>query len=389
MMIVAMVFLVGLASQARAAEWRVGGAALSKVAKSETIAGSGPLSFVSKGGFVFNSCSTESSGTILPGGTGELSVKFSGCHNEVCSVKPFTVPMKITLSGVYVQAAPPSGTTFTNLIFEKDEEEICLFGGTSWPLTGTTAAEIDEPGLESVEYPLRFSSTISSLGKTSMSFISKPTNFEGTLKLALSGPNKGKVWGVETTPTTKLCKAKAGECEPYKLGTAISGALEEGTKEGVKFVFTYKGEKLEPSCLASSLKGSSTNQGTPQTGQITALEFSECGGGLCTIAGQGFPWSWSVEALTEGNGTMSWTPTFKIKCLSMAEECVYSAEKAMTFSLTGGAPAKLSSAGVGLKAAGGGKECGASGAKWEGVAAAGGVIKYKITAPSPLFVRLL
>ncbi len=335
-------------------------------------------------------CKTETKGTLFPGGSGELSVKFNGCHNGVCALEPFTVPMKLTLSGIYVQAVPPSGTTFTSVIFDKKEEECGFIPGISWPLTGKTAAETDEPGLESVEYPLAFSSKISGLNKTSMLlFTTKITNFEGALRLALTGANKGKTWGVEATPTTKLCKSQFGSCEPYKLGSIFSAGLEEGTKEGVKFVYTYKGEKLEPACVVSSLKGSNTNQGTPQLGQVTALEFSECGGGLCTILAQGLPWSWSVEASTEGNGTMSWTPTFKIKCLGMAEECIYSAEKAMTFALAGGTPAKLSSPSMGLKAAGGGKECGVSGAKWEGVVAAGGIIKYKLASPSPLFVRVL
>ena len=316
-------------------------------------------------------------------------IEFSGCHKAACLLEPFTVLAKITLSGIYVQMAPPSGTILATAKFEKDEEEECLLGGTSWNLTGTTAAETDEPGSEMIEYPFKFSPTINGLSKTGMTFLSKSTSFEGTLNLALSGPNKGKAWGVETTATTKLCKAKTGACEPYKLGTAISAGLEEGTKEGVKFPFLYKGEKLEPSCLVSSLKATSTNQGTPQTGQVTALEFSECGAGLCSVTTQSLPWGLSVQASSEGNGTMSWTPQFRIKCSGMAEECVYAAEKAVTFTVAGGTPAKLTSGAVGMKAAfGGGKECGAT-AQWEGVAAAGGTIKYKITAPSPLFIRLL
>jgi hypothetical protein len=36
---------------------------------------------------------------------------------------------------------------------------------------------------------------------------------------------------------------------------------------------------------------------------------------------------------------------------------------------------------------GSGEACGEAGAKWEGVAAVEGKILYKITTPSPLFIR--
>jgi hypothetical protein len=379
-----------LASQARAAEWMVGGKTLASAAKSgsETVAGSGPMTFTMGGTLKFE-CETSTTGSILTGGTGTLSVAFKGCHlpNEICALEPFTVGMSLTLGGAFVQISP-GGASFATITFAKTKAEECATPTkTSGDLTGKTAAETDEPGNESIQYPFKFSPAINGLSKVSMRYLTLSATFEGTLNIALSGPNSKLAWGTETTATTKLCKASSGACEPYKLGTALSASLEEGTKEGVKFVFTYKSEKLEPSCLVSTLKGESTNQGSPQVGRVTGLEFSECGGGLCTVSSTGTPWESSVEATTGGNGTLTWRPSFRIKCTGMGEECAYSAEKAVGFSLTGGTPAKLSSAAVPL--VGGGKECGTTGAKWEGVAAAGGLIKYKVTSPSPLFVRLL
>ena len=107
---------------------------------------------------------------------------------------------------------------------------------------------------------------------------------------------------------------------------------------------------------------------------------------------QHLPYKVEWKATSEGNGTMIWSsggsgaPAFAIKCLGLAK-CVYGATE-VALAVTGGTPAKLSGGGVSLKREEGSKEaCGEKGAIWEGVAAAEGKIGYKITAPSPLFVR--
>lgn len=211
--------------------------------------------------------------------------------------------------------------------------------------------------------------------------------------IALSGAHKGLTFGVTSSvaPIEKplLCKAKEGPCEAYGLGTKLSPNLESEAK----FVFLYEGEELEPPCRVSSMGGATTKEGEEAlTGEWTALTFKECGGGLCTVTAQHLPYKFAITATTEGNGTMVWSsggggaPAFTIKCLGAAK-CIYGATE-VAFTITGGSPAKLSNSGVPLKReTGSGEACGETGAKWEGVAAAEGKILYKITTPSPLFVR--
>jgi len=209
--------------------------------------------------------------------------------------------------------------------------------------------------------------------------------------LRLIGAHEGANLGVdlEVGSKSKLCKAKEGSCEPYGLGSKISATLEEE----VKFVLPYEGEELEPACRVSAISGVTTKDGAVLIGEITALSFKECGGGLCTVTAQHLPYKFEVTPTTGGNGTMAWAsggtgaPGFAIKCLGLAK-CIYGATT-MSFAITGGSPAKLSNSGVALTREEGSEEvCGISGAKWEGVAAAEGKVRYEITAPSPLFVRL-
>jgi len=224
-------------------------------------------------------------------------------------------------------------------------------------------------------------------------------NLDATMHLLLTGAHEGLTLGagLEEAPppplNTTLCKVKTGSCEPYALGTKLSAGLENE----VKFVFLHEGEKREPPCKVSTLSGVTTKEGkseTPIIGEITALSFEECGAGLCTITSLNLPYKFEAKATSEGNGTMTWSsggsgsPSFSINCLGLTK-CIYGAAT-MSFSFTGGTPAKLSNSGVALKRETGSEEaCGESGAEWKGVAAAEGKIFYKITSPSPLFVRLV
>ncbi len=213
-----------------------------------------------------------------------------------------------------------------------------------------------------------------------------------TAKVSLSGAHEGLTLGVssETPSGAQLCKAKTELCEFYALGTTVSASLEQEAK----FVFPYEGEELEPPCRVSTMSGKTTKEGEVLIGELTALSFKECGGGLCTVSAQHLPYKTEFKATSEGNGTMTWSsggggaPAFTIKCLGVAK-CIYGASE-IAFTITGGTPAKLSNSGVALKREAGSEEaCGEVGAKWEGIAAVEGKVLYKITSPSPLFVRLI
>ncbi|HKT82697.1 MAG TPA: hypothetical protein VJQ84_02555 [Solirubrobacterales bacterium] len=377
--------MLAFAAQAHAAEWVIGGTSLSKLAKSEKVSGSGPMVINASGLLV--ECKTTSTGSILEGGTAELSVEFLNCHTpkEICRFKTFTAATKLTLSGTYVSMTPASGTTFATLTQKEPEEELCGLPPGGWPLTGSAAAETEEPGLEFSTYPFKFSPAIDGLRGAGMNLFSGSAHFEGTLGLSLAGAHAGSKWAPQYVETAKLCKSNGATCEPYPLGTAISGKLEEG----VKFSFSYEEEKLEPSCLVSAMKGVSSHLGLPQIGEISKIEFSECGGGLCSVSSSGVS-TFEAKGTGGGNGTIDLLKgiTFSIKCVGMKQACTYSPTSAH-FIVTGGTPARMSSGPVSMTQVGGGTVCGGASPKWEGVVAAGGNIKYELTAPSPLFIRNL
>ena len=215
---------------------------------------------------------------------------------------------------------------------------------------------------------------------------------ESKAKVSLTGAHKGLTLGVNssTPPGTQLCKVQEGLCEVYGLGTKLTSGLESE----VKFVFPYEGEELEPPCRVSTMSGATTKEGEVLIGELTALSFKECGGGLCTVTAQHLPYKAEIKATSGGNGTLTWSsggggaPAVAIKCLGMTK-CIYGATE-MAFTITGGSPAKLSNSGVALKREEGSEgACGEVGAKWEGVAAVEGKVLYKITSPSPLFVRAI
>jgi hypothetical protein len=211
--------------------------------------------------------------------------------------------------------------------------------------------------------------------------------------IRLTGAHEGKTLGVllDSPPSTMWCKAQTGSCEAYGVGSKLTASLENE----LKFVFPYEGEELEPPCRVSSVGGATTKEGEEiLSGELTALTFKECGGGLCTVVAQHLPYKFVSKATVEGNGTMTWSsggggaPGFAIKCLGLMK-CVYGAAE-MTFTITGGSPAKMSNTGVALKREEGSEAaCGEAGAKWEGVAGVEGKVLYKITGPSPLFVRII
>jgi hypothetical protein len=227
--------------------------------------------------------------------------------------------------------------------------------------------------------------------KDVLKYGAQTATLDGAAKASLTGTHSGLTLGSSLySPGTRLCKAKTGSCGSYALGTEVSATLEQEAK----FVFLYEGEDLEPPCRVSTMSSKTTKEGEILIGELTALSFQECGGGVCTVAAQHLPYKIEIKATSEGNGTMIWSnggsgaPAFTIKCLGVAK-CIYGAAE-VAFSVIGGTPAKLSNSGVALKREEGSEEaCGEKGAKWEGIAAMEGKILYKITSPSPFFVRLI
>lgn len=177
-----------------------------------------------------------------------------------------------------------------------------------------------------------------------------------------------------------LCSLNIAPCpgpETYATGTAIKAELEAESK----FVFSYKEALKEPVCKKSTAEGEITETGELVTGEFEKLEFAECG--TCPVTTATAPYPFDIDRTGSGNGVMSLSGiSFTLKC-SILEVCTYHAT-GVDFTLTGGAIAKLVSPKIALTRESG-LLCSAT-ATWEGV---GGVeqVKYKIAAPSPLFVR--
>ncbi|HEX6752936.1 MAG TPA: hypothetical protein VF093_05050 [Solirubrobacterales bacterium] len=186
-------------------------------------------------------------------------------------------------------------------------------------------------------------------------------------------------------PTTVLCKKNEATCsgaESYPSVTALSAELEAE----VKFVFEYEGTKKEPACKVSSATGETYPERGVLQGGLLSLTFKECGGGLCNISTINSP-PLGFGTTGSGNGTVKLnSASFQITGCPGALKCIYGLKEGpATFTATGGSPAKLSSGAVALtKLTGSETQC-STNATWEGVAGAGGLIKYKMTAPNPLF----
>jgi len=326
----------------------------------------------------------------------EIVVNHEGDNKRHITTKALLLPAELTDGSPAILAEKIEATVLT------EPEKGCILPKTT-KIKGELCLKIDnnettEPELLSsteiqslcVERPTLEALTEGAGVKDKLLFGTQEAFVNGNADVHLSGEHNGYSFGV-SPEKPMLCKTKAGACEAYKFGTELATGLE---KE-IKFVFLYEGEELEPPCRVSAMSGKTTKEeGEVLVGELSALSFKECGGGLCTVTSQHLPYRIEIKATSEGNGTMALksggtgAPAFAIKCLGMTK-CIYGASE-VPLTLAGGTPAKLSSGAIALKREEGSEEaCGETGAKWEGVAAAEGQIGYEITKPTPLFVRLI
>ncbi|HEU4392547.1 MAG TPA: hypothetical protein VFR04_02795 [Solirubrobacterales bacterium] len=194
------------------------------------------------------------------------------------------------------------------------------------------------------------------------------------------------VGGPAPTPIVRLCKVKTSPCplpyfvfpnQKYPIGTALEGTLEGNSV----FEFLYEGKAREPACEGGSLTGKTTEPAKPLIGEVSAMSFSKCGGGVCSVEAQSTPYKAEIESTGSGNGTLALvsggagSPKLEVNC-GKAYKCVYKASS-VSFTVTGGEPAKLVVSKTMEKDAASEAECGST-MTWKAT--------YKLTEPTPLYV---
>ncbi len=203
------------AGAAQATEWTIDGKPLSSLGGQEEVWGEGgpfelefPV-FYSGDGVMIVCEEEEHEGNILAGGTGDVTVQFSGCEmpgmTEVCQVEPIQAELETELTEVgdivYQVFTPTPYWEEEDILFlvELVGEE-CVMNG-HWEYSGSFAAELEAEagGPEAVEQPLSFSRAISEaagasmkLGRTFPYFDASFTDGESVQLLGGEMP-----WGVE------------------------------------------------------------------------------------------------------------------------------------------------------------------------------------------------
>src|SRR6478672_9114 len=181
-------------------------------------------------------------------------------------------------------------------------------------------------------------------------------------------------------PQAKLCQESTSPCpgsKRYSIGTTIEGALEGNSV----FEFLYEGKPSEPWCEGATLTGKTTTAGKPLIGEVSAMMFKKCGAGVCAVEAQSRPYKAEIENTSGGNGTMalgtggSGVPKLEVNC-GKSFKCIYKAAS-VSFTVTGGNPAKIAVSKTMERDAASEAECGAT-MIWTAT--------YELTKPAPMFV---
>jgi hypothetical protein len=212
-----------------------------------------------------------------------------------------------------------------------------------------------------------------------------PASAELTAEYEISAPSP--LFIVKEVAPPVLCKKNVAPClagDIYPTGTTVKAEFEANSK----FTYSYNSVAKEPACKVSKAEGKTTEAGAAIKGEWSLFTLKECGGGVCTMTATNFN-RFEINRTGGGNGTMRWygstgSPSVEIIC-NAVEKCNYSVGE-VSFTLTGGTPAKLLSQRVTLNRKSSLETLCSATATWEGV---GGVeeVKYTLIEPSPLFVR--
>jgi len=187
--------------------------------------------------------------------------------------------------------------------------------------------------------------------------------------------------GAGTASATELCSTNTSPCTGtvYTSGTAVSAQLKAGTTANLTNPIS------NVICQKSTTTGKTTSsggKGSPVTGTIESLGFTECktaSGVACTVKTTNIPYSASITATGSGNGTLTVTkdlsgdPGATVECASLIN-CTFSTASA-SLGVTGGNPAIAKANGIALTPKG--LTCPLE-SHWDA--------EYEVTAPKPLFI---
>jgi hypothetical protein len=194
------------------------------------------------------------------------------------------------------------------------------------------------------------------------------------------------VGGAAPSPGVRLCKVNADPCMSvfggfvvrHPIGTTLEASLEGSSV----FEFLYEGKQREPACEEGTWTGKTTAAGKPLIGEVSAMSFKKCGGGVCAVEAQNLGYKAEIEKTSGGNGTLALasggggSPRIEVNC-GGAFKCIYKATS-VSLAITGGSPAKLAPSQTLEKDAASGAECGST-MTWKAT--------YKLTKPTgALFV---
>lgn len=394
--------VVASSAHAVQSEWMIKDKTLAKLKlKEETVTFTGgPLAFSLTGKKITIECSkAEGSGKIFQGGTDEAKVTLTGCTVAGAPVCKVTEPVKLEAksqliwAGDYYRKLEPlvEGKPLATILFKEGE---CSLPPKS-EVTGSVAANFSSEELTS--QPLTFSEEITSTvnkglkeaGKAELklSLAKISVILSGKLSTKLSGANSGKEF--HSVAMTKLCE------EPPEQGFCPEGdAWEAGTllrlEHAAPVVTKFRIGLASFQCTNAVLGGpTNVEEGDPLTATIETAAFTECNSG-CETRVRELPYEARIEARgATGHGILTLiAPKFEFECVGPEgpEVCIYSAARLEFRLLTGGTPASLSSAPLGMMVQGGSSaNCLATGF-WEGTTAGTNWIKYVFEAPGSLYV---
>ena len=368
-------------------EWVIEGETFSALSlKEETISGNGgPITLRVPGANLQLECKKASlSGVIFSGGTDKTSTSLSEC--KVMSLKGESLPcaaaepvvlktkseLALVKEAFYEKfEAQNAEESISNIVLKGAE---CVLPKESL-LNGSFAGQASAG--EQVERSIELSEKADKEAGTKLLFGKLEGHLSGKLGMKISGANAGKEW--QRVPATKLCNQLENACAaPYGVGSAV-----KAEKEG-EMQFKYGG--ITVVCKRSKLEGATQ---ALAAGSFNVVEFTECkrGAEACPVTALNKPYKFDfvAEQLGDGKFTLR-NPTLEIVCAGIT--CIYKAAKA-PFDFEGAAMGKASRAAWGafVRQPGSNAACNV-GASWEGTPAEMGNIKYKFTAPAPLFLTL-
>lgn len=268
------------ASAASVAEWQIEGKTLEGLElKEESVKGIevGPFEFstiIGLAKFVLKCEGSNQSGAIAQEGTGNITLEFSKCSDNIpsCSVSSVTGKTSSELiengaSVLFEKLKPASGETLIKVGLTGSP---CALG-ESVTVTGSLCEKAATLGEEKVKQPFISSQAIEEEFGCSLHVGSQAAKLtkETKQELSLAGSNAGKEWSALRAVLCKMAPEASGFC---KAGQAFRGTLKAELISGQEIKLVNKGFLGgEITCNESVLEGPFSGNGL---GILNVLTFT-------------------------------------------------------------------------------------------------------------------